>query len=866
MTDPRRTRRRCTRDAWLDALPSDSLLGRLRPPAARARRTATAAGSGTSTAAATSTSSAASPSTRSGTATRRSSRPSPSRPASSCTSPTSSPPRRRSRSPSGSSRSPGRQRAPRSSSATRGAEAIEAAIKLARRTGRARHRRRRGRLPRPHHGRPRAHPQARLPRAVRAAHPGRQPRAVRRRRRPARRPSTDETVARRPRADPGRGGRRPGRRGYLRPPARSPPSTARCSCSTRCRPASAARARWFAFQQAGIVPDAITLAKGLGGGVPIGALVTFGPRCRRLLTPGQHGSTFGGNPLACRRRPRRARHHRRARACSTTPARPGQHLVDGVAALGHPLVTGVRGAGSAAGHRPGRRRSPPSPPLARDAGFIVNPVAPDALRLAPPLVVTTAELDPFVDALPALLDAAAPPPPPRRTPDDPAPLPARRRPDRRRAGAGARPGARAQGRRRTPHRRLAGPRTVAVIFDKPTLRTQVSFAVGIAELGGYPLVVDGSLAQIGARESIADTARVLGPQSAADRLAHLRPGADRGDGGRTPACPWSTRSPTTFHPCQILADLLTVLRAQGRARRPDARLRRRRRQQHGALLPARRRARRHARAHRHAGGLPARRRDRRPGAGRSRRAPGGSVAVTARPGRGGGRRRRRRHRHLGLDGPGGRERAARAPTPVRAVRASTEALHGAGGGRTPIVPALPARLPRATRSTPRSSTARSPWSGTRPRTGCTPRRPCCPAPRAAPERQRDRSPRSRDQAARQRRIVELLGRHEVRSQGELLDPARRGRHRGDPGHAVARPRRAAAPSRCASATATSCMPCPGRAATAPLVPRPTGRRSTRGCAASARSCCHGRASANLVVLRTPPGAATSSPRPSTTPG
>ena len=55
---------------------------------------------------------------------------------------------------------------------------------------------------------------------------------------------------------------------------------------------------WFAFQQAGIQPDAITVAKGLGGGVPIGALVAFGPRVSGLLTAGQHGSTFGGNPLA----------------------------------------------------------------------------------------------------------------------------------------------------------------------------------------------------------------------------------------------------------------------------------------------------------------------------------------------------------------------------------------------------------------------------------------------------------------------------------------------------------------------------------------------------------------------------------------
>src|SRR3954463_6766746 len=70
---------------------------------------------------------------------------------------------------------------------------------------------------------------------------------------------------------------------------------------------------------------------------------------------------------------------------------------------------------------------------------------------------------------------------------------------------------------------LSGPRTVATIYDKPTLRTQASFAAGIAELGGNPMMVDGSLAGIGKRESVADVARVLGRQGG---------GGGRGAGGR----------------------------------------------------------------------------------------------------------------------------------------------------------------------------------------------------------------------------------------------------------------------------------------------------------------------------------------------
>jgi ornithine carbamoyltransferase len=112
---------------------------------------------------------------------------------------------------------------------------------------------------------------------------------------------------------------------------------------------------------------------------------------------------------------------------------------------------------------------------------------------------------------------------------------------------------------RTP---LAGPRAVAVIFDKPTLRTQVSFTTGIAELGGYPLLVDGKLAQIGVRESVADTARVLGRQVAAivwrtfaqDLLEEM---------AATAGVPVVNALTDDYHPCQILADLATVALHRG---------------------------------------------------------------------------------------------------------------------------------------------------------------------------------------------------------------------------------------------------------------------------------------------------------------
>jgi ornithine carbamoyltransferase len=109
---------------------------------------------------------------------------------------------------------------------------------------------------------------------------------------------------------------------------------------------------------------------------------------------------------------------------------------------------------------------------------------------------------------------------------------------------------------------LSGPRTVATIYDKPTLRTQASFAAGIAELGGNPMMVDGSLAGIGERESVADVARVLGrqasvivwrtyAQSALDEMAAYS------------GVPVVNALTDEFHPCQLLADLLTIREHKG---------------------------------------------------------------------------------------------------------------------------------------------------------------------------------------------------------------------------------------------------------------------------------------------------------------
>jgi len=104
---------------------------------------------------------------------------------------------------------------------------------------------------------------------------------------------------------------------------------------------------------------------------------------------------------------------------------------------------------------------------------------------------------------------------------------------------------------------LMGPKTVAMIFDKQTLRTQASFAAGIAELGGYPMLVDGSLAGIGVRESVEDVARVLGRQASVIvwrtyEQARLEAMAEHA------GVPVVNALTDDFHPCQLLADLLTI--------------------------------------------------------------------------------------------------------------------------------------------------------------------------------------------------------------------------------------------------------------------------------------------------------------------
>jgi ornithine carbamoyltransferase len=111
-------------------------------------------------------------------------------------------------------------------------------------------------------------------------------------------------------------------------------------------------------------------------------------------------------------------------------------------------------------------------------------------------------------------------------------------------------------------RTYQGPRSVAVLFDKPTLRTQSSFAAGIAELGGFPMIVDGRLAGIGTRESIPDVARVLGRQASAIVWRTFGQ-ADLETMAAYAGVPVVNALTDAYHPCQVLADLMTIREHKG---------------------------------------------------------------------------------------------------------------------------------------------------------------------------------------------------------------------------------------------------------------------------------------------------------------
>ena len=162
---------------------------------------------------------------------------------------------------------------------------------------------------------------------------------------------------------------------------------------------------FFAHSHDGVTPDIVTLAKGLAGGLPIGACLAVGSAAE-LMTPGMHGSTFGGNPVCA------------AAACAVLRVLTeenlmgnadalGKALQQGIESLNHPLVDYVRGRGLLRGVVLTAPHAKAVETAARDAGFLVNAAAPDVVRLAPPLIITEEQVASFLAGLPAILDTAS---------------------------------------------------------------------------------------------------------------------------------------------------------------------------------------------------------------------------------------------------------------------------------------------------------------------------------------------------------------------------------------------------------------------------------------------------------------------------
>ena len=160
---------------------------------------------------------------------------------------------------------------------------------------------------------------------------------------------------------------------------------------------------WFAYQKHGIVPDAVAMAKGLGGGVPIGALVTFG-RASELYQAGHHGSTFGGNPLVTAAALAVLEEIERADLIGNSERR-GQQLSDGIRALGSPLITEVRGQGLLIGIGLVDPIAKQLSAAALERGLIINAANESSIRLAPPLIVGDAEVAEFLELFASSLEA-----------------------------------------------------------------------------------------------------------------------------------------------------------------------------------------------------------------------------------------------------------------------------------------------------------------------------------------------------------------------------------------------------------------------------------------------------------------------------
>jgi len=322
---------------------------------------------------------------------------------------------------------------------------------------------------------------------------------------------------------------------------------------------------WFAFQHHGVKPDVVALAKGLGGGMPIGAILAAG-KAAEIFEPGDHGSTFGGNPLAC------------AAALAVLDTiehqgllahtkRVGEFLKDALRKL--PGVVEVHGRGLMVGAVLDRPNARDVVRGAFDRKLIINATDETTLRFVPPLVVTEEQITKAIGTIAEVMGVAAPmltpalarPVSPAKplhdvlaiddlSPDqaeDVLDLAAYTKQRRRLAPSVIQP---------------VENRTVAMVFEKQSLRTRVSFETAIRELGGHPIHLGKDAIGMGSRESIKDVASNLSRWCSmiVARLYWQRHLVELAEHADVPVVNALTE---LEHPCQALADMMTIREAFG---------------------------------------------------------------------------------------------------------------------------------------------------------------------------------------------------------------------------------------------------------------------------------------------------------------
>jgi acetylornithine/N-succinyldiaminopimelate aminotransferase len=325
---------------------------------------------------------------------------------------------------------------------------------------------------------------------------------------------------------------------------------------------------WFAFQSYGVKPDVMCLAKGLGGGVPVGACLARG-KAAEVLEPGDHGSTFGGNPIACAAalavldtiEHQNLLDHVRA---------AGAHLQEGLRALGGPVVE-VVGDGLMVGAALDKAIAREVVRQCFDKKLIINATDDQTLRFVPPLVISHEQID---KALSVLADVLGVPQPKVKVA---AAAVAPQRPlhdvlsiddlsDQQLEELLDLAGYLKQRRKLAPS--VISPiegRSVALVFEKPSLRTRVSFETAIRELGGHPIYLSKNDIAMGQREPIRDVASNLGRWTSmiVARLYWHRHIIELAEHADVPVINALTEME---HPCQALADMLTVRESFGQDR------------------------------------------------------------------------------------------------------------------------------------------------------------------------------------------------------------------------------------------------------------------------------------------------------------